>query len=703
MPHAQPDQPAQPTDDPTLEKLWIGASWYPEMWPADEWPKDIARMKELGFNVVRLFEFAWHRFEPAEGRYDFDWAVELLDQLAEVGIGVILGTPTAAPPAWLTDRYPEVLKVDNSGRRASHGQRKHASHISPTYRKLAAGIVGQMARHLGGHPSVIAWQIDNEMSGYDYSPAAAEAFARWLESKYGTIDELNRRWGLEFWSQAYGRFEQIPMPRSEVGSIEIPERHHPSLIIAIARFQNDEWTQYIDNQCRVIRQQSSETTPITTNMVHSAGMHWYQHNRVLEQVGYSLYRDAEHYRWNVLPYDRMRAEKPGRPYWLLETAPNWSGGGQIWNIHQASDGLTAIGHLTLALGGSMLLFWQWRQHWAGQEMQHGVHVSATGKWMPNYETWKKLAADFDRLGPWLSQHPPAPARLALMWSNEAAWAWSIDPISQDMRYPDRFRDDYHLPLVEGQYWRDIICPEADLSPYRVLLMPMMPMVPQSLRERLEAWVDSGGCLLLGPLTGYRTEEFTCHLHQEFGGLERLIGAELETAFSPMWTESRSTVDWPELFSGSLRTYGHVWKPTSGNAAAWYRQPAVDGRSQGYAHGGVAAIDHRCGRGRVITLGTRLATEDYMKVVAMLCKDTGIKPIMRADGGVVIAPRQSRASDGELPDGYAIVNLNLKPANIQLPEGSAFEDLLVEREIDRTPLAGALELGPLQAVLLRRGR
>ncbi len=96
----------------TDSRLLLGASWYPEMWPPSAWADDVAKMAELGFNIVRLFEFAWHRMEPEEGRYDLDWARQVMDLCHRHGIAVMVGTPTAAPPAWLTSRYPDVLRVN---------------------------------------------------------------------------------------------------------------------------------------------------------------------------------------------------------------------------------------------------------------------------------------------------------------------------------------------------------------------------------------------------------------------------------------------------------------------------------------------------------------------------------------------------------------------------------------------------------------
>ena len=176
--------------DPT--EMWIGASWYPEMWPEEEWIHDADRMQELGFNMARLFEFAWHRFEPEEGHYDFAWARRVLDLLHERGISAIIGTPTAAPPAWLSSRYPDILKTRADGSKARHGKRCHGSPASETYRKLSHRFVSRMAAELGSHPAVAGWQIDNEMGGADHGQEALEKFHAFLAKKFGDIEHLNR-------------------------------------------------------------------------------------------------------------------------------------------------------------------------------------------------------------------------------------------------------------------------------------------------------------------------------------------------------------------------------------------------------------------------------------------------------------------------------------------------------------------------------
>ncbi len=659
----------------------LGASWYPENWPEEEWEADADRMAELGFTLMRLFEFAWHRFEPAEGVYDFAWAERVLDLLHERGIKAMIGTPTAAPPAWLTTAYPEVLRTRADGSRARHGKRRHGSAVSARYREHAARIAGAMAEAFAGHPALHSWQIDNEMSGHDYGEEATRRFRDFLRERFGDIASLNRAWGLEFWSQAYDDFEQIELCPADVGSREAPERNHPSLIMATCEFQNRCWDGFIAAQCEAIRACSDK--PITTNMTGLVGsMDWFRHNRNLDFVGASMYADLAHYQNNYPRFDRMRAEKPGSRYMLLETAPNWSGGGPVWNIHHCPDGLRLLSWLSTLAGSAGTIFWQWRSHHAGQEMQHGTHVSATGKWRPGKEAWHRLAREYAELGPWLSRHPPRPAETALMMSTRAAWAFSIDPIDRENRYAERFRDDYHLPLARHHIHRDVIGEGADFSPYRVLLLPHIPILRADTRRRLAAWVEAGGVLLLGPLTGYRTEEFTAFTDHEFGGLEDLMGATCSGSFSPQWVESEIDV----AFADGHRCHPRIWCDRfiadDATVLAHYHG--------GWGDGGAAVLEHEYGEGRVITLGCPVDEATWLQLVHRALEAAGLGPVAVGSTEVYVVPRCDATGHTVA---YGVANTSREERAITLPAGG--HDLLADEHVHPD-----VDLAPLQVRLIK---
>ena len=180
---------AQPT-----EPIRFGASWYPEHWPRGRWPEDLRLMREASCNVVRMGEFAWSALEPEPRRFDLDWLADAVALAADAGMATVLGTPTAAPPAWLVDRFPDLLAVDEDGRRTTFGRRCHYCVTSPDFHEAARRIAAAMASRFGDDPNVIGWQLDNEYNRVCYCDRCRAAFQRFLAERYGTLDRLNEAW-----------------------------------------------------------------------------------------------------------------------------------------------------------------------------------------------------------------------------------------------------------------------------------------------------------------------------------------------------------------------------------------------------------------------------------------------------------------------------------------------------------------------------
>src|SRR5258708_7068464 len=254
------EQRALPTQVPKHDAILVGTAWYPEQWPESRWEQDLKLMEVANIKVVRIAEFSWSRLEPLEGHYDLDWLERAVAAAAKHHIVSVLGTPTATPPAWLTQKYPEILREEPDGRRVTHGNRAHASSTSPLYREYCRKIAGEMAKRFGHNPEVAGWQIDNEY-GYalmSYDDATQKKFQEWLKSKYRTLEILNALWTTAYWSETYDNWNEIPIP---VGG------HNPGLQLEWKRFVTDAWNDYQMNQIAVIRKYADARQFITGNLM----------------------------------------------------------------------------------------------------------------------------------------------------------------------------------------------------------------------------------------------------------------------------------------------------------------------------------------------------------------------------------------------------------------------------------------------------
>ena len=189
-------QPGTPENYfPKADLMTIGTYYYPEHWPKEQWAKDIKKMAEIGFEFTHFGEFAWAFIEPEEGKFDFTWLDDAVALAYQNGIKVIMCTSTPTPPAWLAQKHPDILMVNNEGRTMQHGSRQQISWSSKVYRSYVAKMVEAIGKHYGNDKRIWGWQLDNEPSHYgqyDFSDAAQESFRTWLKAKYKTIDALTQ-------------------------------------------------------------------------------------------------------------------------------------------------------------------------------------------------------------------------------------------------------------------------------------------------------------------------------------------------------------------------------------------------------------------------------------------------------------------------------------------------------------------------------
>jgi beta-galactosidase len=644
------------------KKLYYGAAYYAEAWDKSEIKKDIEYMRELNMNVMRIAEFSWALMEPEEGKYEFEWLHDIVDELHRNGIEVILGTPTATPPIWMASNYPEIFVTDENGERKGHGARRNCRYTSKIYQKKSIEICEAMAKEFGRKPGIIAWQTDNEFGlSPDFSSETQELWHEWLREKYNSIDTLNTLWSLNLWSQKYQEFNQIPMPKSNIW-------HHPSLRLDWVKFSEDQLIKYQDLQLRAIRKYSD--LPITHDGMPGQQIDYPRLFKDLDFATTNVYHSFQVYNRVQGNYDRLRGYKKGM-HWLFETAPNYSGGGphgNTWFIHQPRGAMRAAIWMNYAMGGQGSLFWLWRQQPAGQEMPHGAILSAWGKPAANYPDLKELGKEISTLSDVLMDHPVTEAEVALIYDHNSDKALRIEEMSNGIKYYEAWTELFYRPVSDAFIHRDVISFNNNLEGYKVLLLPIAPVIPEDFKIKLKNWVEAGGTLMLGPMAGYRNEFFAAQIDHALGNIEPWMGIEVESRLpiDPFAKNDDARLEMIfnddfDIEPGIADLWSEALASAKGKVVAKYHTGMQDGLP--------AIIENDVGLGKVVMLGSFPGQEGIRKLVIHYCGEKGIEPMASGDSDILMVPRET--NDGQY---YFIINLKNEPKNLMLPINDWYDEL-----------------------------
>lgn len=506
--------------------LYHGVCYYPELWPAADLERDIAEMRKLGINMVRMGEFIWSLIEPEPGQISLDYFVGVLDRLHAAGIDVVWCTPTPTPPIWLTHGHPDRCLVDGDGRVMSHGSRQHASYEHPAVRSACHRIVEACGRALGNHPAIVAWQIDNEFKCHvaeDFNLHAIIAWRAWLAERYGTIEKLNQAWGTDIWSETYQRFDQVPAP------VATPFMHNASLSTAWRRFARERIAEFMDEQVEILRRHT--TRPITHNFGLGFAIDFERMGQNLDFASFDNYPPSDRWSDLVLDHDMYRGAKPGQSHWLMETSVAHNGWfGAHEPVHPRGY-LAAEAVVGFALGSRAMCYWLWRQQRAGCEMPHSAVMSAWFKPGIGYAEVQSVEVIRRALEPLILSTTPASAAVGLTWSDRGRVMLEVEPLGakageHEVDYVSTIKD-WHRHLCDTGVHRAVVFEEAGLDGYRVLFTPAMACVDSDFLAKVSAWVKAGGTWICGPLTGTRTAEHNVPTDVGLGqALEELAGVEL---------------------------------------------------------------------------------------------------------------------------------------------------------------------------------
>ncbi|GHU67477.1 beta-galactosidase [Clostridia bacterium] len=550
-----------------LDHLTLGVCYYPEQWDERLWPDDLDRMKAHGIEIIRVFEFAWSVVEPREGEYDFGLFDRFLDLAANKGVRVVMGTPTATPPAWLTRSYPEVLNADLQGNLMHHGHRRHVNYNSSVYHEFTRGIVTALAQRYGHHPAVIGWQIDNEINcevDVFYSDADRTAFRQWLKRRFKTVEALNDAIGARFWSQSYSAWDQVDMERTTIHN-----HANPHMALLEKRFIADSAYQYIKLQSDILRHYT-EGQFVTTNGIFN---HMDNVKVARESLDFMLFDSYPNFgfgRENVGDADDRTDLRDRGAGWSLAQvralSPNFgvmeqqSGAGG-WDFRMIAPSpkpgqMRLWAYQSFAHGADMVSFFRWRTAAFGTEIYwHGL-LNYDNRDNRRIAELDRIAAELVRLNkPCVAEsvngvtHSRYQAHVALALDYLNAW--------------DGERDQWHGPLrnhsnraiYEAAQLNntplDALCIDTlndtttldALKSYAMIFYPHAAILTEKTAALLKSYCEQGGVLVMGARTGYKDEYGRCPMMPLPGFARELCGVTVDDFTFARTDEPAVGINW----------------------------------------------------------------------------------------------------------------------------------------------------------------
>ena len=641
-----------------MKKYQFGVDYYPEHWPKERWPIDAQMMKDMGIQIVRMAEFSWQKFEPREGEFHFEDMDEAIAILAEQGIDVILGTPTAAPPKWIIDRNPEIQPTDWRGQQRFFGSRHHDCQSNPVYRAHVRRFVTAFAQHFASNPAVVGWQIDNELGNSHgdlcYCDHCRDRFQLWLKEKYGTIDELNRAWGTAFWSQGYDDFTSIPAPK-----LPAAWGLNPSHELDWRRFTSDLICDFHQLQADILRKANPDLFITHNLMGFTSKPSYYDLGQQLDFASHDQYPgghfrpDQNAYRadWMAAELDMIRAVKQ-QSFWVMEQQSGVTGWEILGRAPQPGQ-IPMWAMQSVAHGADTIVFFRWRSCAMGTEQYwHGIlpHSGIPGRYH------QEISALMKRYTPLLTEVSGAvpQAEVAILRSYDQERALDIQPHHPDHRYIQHLMT-YYKALHRQNIPVDFVGEHQDWSKYKVLIAPLQFLMTEEHLDKLRAFVEGGGRLVVTWRSGIKDESNLCH-----------TDGPVPVRFAALTGVNLLEYDCLRDCEGSVRWDGEdypcsLWCDVLHATTA---EPVAEYAHEFYA-GTPAITRNRYGKGLTWYVGTTMGDALADKFIAEICREADIAPLMATPHGVEAVHRQK---DGKT--WLFLINHNRTGQSADLPAGYA---------------------------------
>lgn len=624
-------------------RILFGGDYNPEQWSRETWLEDVRLMALAHVTTVTVGVFAWSSIEPREGVYEFGWLDEVMNLLAENGIGVILATPTASPPPWFTLAHPDGLPVTSDGVRLIHGSRDTYNPAAASYREAARRMAQALGERYSRHPALRMWHVHNEYGSVSYGPETDAAFRTWLREKYANLPALNDVWNTAFWSQGYSEWEEIFAPQA---TQYLP---NPAQALDFKRFTADTLRDCLREQTVILRELNPDI-PVTTNYMLATWNHYDQWDFAAEidQVSIDHYLDGDGIEGDIhaaFASDLARSFNGGRPWLLMEQATSL-----IYDYAARRALVKEPGRMLrntlqyLARGSNGSLFFQWRAPRTGAEFFHSAMVPHVGEDSRLFREIVALGETLAGLGE-LGMSPVAGQpvnvnRVAIVWDATAWWVTQTSGMpSSDLGYLAAVRA-VHTALWQSGYNTDVVDPNADLTAYGLVLVPSMIAVSDAQAARFDGFVREGGHLAVWFFSGTTDENLSIRP----GGYSGAFASPLGIRVQEHHPERADAASGAPVGEGSARL-GSIRLDDGSRASAWSEDIELRGATAvaryagGVLDGSPAITRAKHGAGVAHYLSTRLDSADLARHLERILLGAGIvKDHPEAGDGLEIVRR-----------------------------------------------------------------
>ena len=616
--------------------VYFGADYYPEHWPRERWATDAALMEEMGIDVVRMAEFSWEKMEPREGEFHFEWLEEAISLLAAHGIKTVLGTPSAAPPAWIIEKNPEIQPIDSNGIQHHFGGRHHDCQSNVVYREHIRRFVTKMAQTFKDNPNVIGWQIDNELGNSHgdlcFCPSCENRFRDWLQKKYTTVEALNKAWGTAFWSQGYSSFEQVQAPKITAAG------KNPSQMLDWKRFCSDLIVEFQQFQIDIIHSICPARQFITHNFMGFADkVSYFDLGKSLDFASHDQYPGGYFAQAPHQPNERLAAEldfvrgTKEKNFWIMEQQSGITGWECMGRAPKPGQ-LSMWSVQSIAHGADTVVYFRWRVCTVGTEQYwHGI-LPHSGKPGRRYEELKAFIHKMRPLMAEIQGVSPKP-EVGIVFSYDQEYAMQIQPHNPKLTYIGQVMK-YYTGFYNKNIPVDFVSDQSDFSRYKLLIAPLQYLMDPALEKKYADYVRSGGHLVLTMRTGVKDRNNICMSDRELpGALSEVVGLEVsdydclwETSLKVRWGDQEYTAEqWSDLIE---------LKGASSLAEC---------ASEFYA-GSPAVTVNSYGKGLAYYVGNEPAADLMDRLVEELTEKAGVSSVLETPEGVEVMSRRKEDTE-----------------------------------------------------------